>query len=98
MLLASLEPVCWQPPSTTEQASNAVFVDELNHRNIPNRCGLYAPLSMTWRARAFVMTEEKKTGAGSFSLLEKLVDVSGPATASLTGSGDYASVLATLKR
>lgn len=46
----------------------------------------------------FVMTEEKKTGAGSFSLLEKLVDTHGPATASLAGSGDYASVLATLKR
>jgi hypothetical protein len=36
--------------------------------------------------------------ACAFSLLEKLVDVSGPATASLTGSGDYASMLATLKR
>jgi hypothetical protein len=46
----------------------------------------------------FTMTDEKTTGAGTFSLLEKLVDVSGPATASLTGSGDYASVLATLKR
>jgi hypothetical protein len=46
----------------------------------------------------FTMTEEKKTGAGSFSLLEKLVEARGPATTSLTGSGDYASVLATLKR
>jgi hypothetical protein len=61
----------------------------LGQRSITIVCGLSAPPSIR---------QPPKTGAGSFSLLEKLVEVRGPATASLTGSVDYASVLATLKR
>lgn len=46
----------------------------------------------------FAFIEAKKTGAGSFSLLQKLVNQRGLATTSMTSSGDYASVIATLRR
>jgi hypothetical protein len=46
----------------------------------------------------FEIASFKNTGAGSFSMLEKLVQARGAATASLSGSGDYASVIATLRR
>ena len=46
----------------------------------------------------FTIAESLMTGAGSFSLLERVVTESGPASAGLSGSGDYASVIATLRR
>lgn len=46
----------------------------------------------------FAFVEATKTGAGSFSLMQKLVNQRGQATTSLTSSGDYASVLVTLRR
>lgn len=46
----------------------------------------------------FAFVEATKTGAGSFSLMQKLVSQRGLATTSLTSSGDYASVIATLRR
>ena len=46
----------------------------------------------------FAFIEAKKTGAGSFSLMHKLVNQRGPATTTLTSSGDFASVIATLRR
>ena len=46
----------------------------------------------------FAISDIKLTGAGSFSLMSKLAAAPGIATASLSGSGDYASVIATLRR
>lgn len=46
----------------------------------------------------FAFIQATKTGAGSFSLMQKLVSQRGLATTSLTSSGDYASVIATLRR
>jgi hypothetical protein len=46
----------------------------------------------------FEIIDFKNTGAGSFSMMEKLVQTRGVATASLTASGDYAAVIATLRR
>jgi hypothetical protein len=46
----------------------------------------------------FEITSFKNTGAGSFSIMEKLVQERGVATASLSASGDYAAVIATLRR
>jgi hypothetical protein len=46
----------------------------------------------------FTIANIKLTGAGSFSLMDKLVAERGVATAGLTASGDYASVIATLRR
>lgn len=46
----------------------------------------------------FEIKDFKNTGAGSFSIMEKLVQARGAATAGLSGSGDYASVIATLRR
>lgn len=46
----------------------------------------------------FEIADFKNTGAGSFSMMEKVVGARGVATASLTGSGDYAAVIATLRR
>jgi hypothetical protein len=46
----------------------------------------------------FAFVETFATGAGSFSYAERLVTQRGLATTSVTGSGDYASVIATLRR
>jgi hypothetical protein len=46
----------------------------------------------------FEHVEAKMTGAGSFSFMQKLVSQRAAATTSLTSSGDYASLLVTLRR
>jgi len=49
-------------------------------------------------SEGFSFTETATTGAGSFSVMERIVTERGAATASVTGSGDFASLIATFRR
>ena len=49
-------------------------------------------------SNGFTSLQSVATGAGTFSFLDQLVSTRGTATAGLTSSGDYAAIVATLRR